>query len=104
VDGNRVARYGRTLAEGNRQEETEYHAIVAFGRLAEVCALYCTRGRRVYIEGRLHTREYAGSDGLRRYSTEIVAETVKLLQARRSGVDEVGVESDETTTPLAEAV
>ncbi|MGD0833678.1 MAG: single-stranded DNA-binding protein [Candidatus Dormibacteria bacterium] len=91
-------------AEGNRQEETEYHAIVAFGRLAEVCALYCTRGRRVYIEGRLRTREYAGADGVRRYSTEVVAETVKLLQARRPGADEVGTEIDQTATPLAEAV
>ncbi len=90
--------------EGNRQEETEYHAIVAYGRLAEVCALYCTRGRRVYIEGRLRTREYSGSDGLRRYSTEVVAETVKLLQARRPSGDEVGTEIDQTASPLAEAV
>ena len=92
------------MAEGNRQEETEYHAIVAFGRLAEVCALYCTRGRRVYVEGRLRTREYAGSDGLRRYSTEVVAETVKLLQARRSGTDEDSAEIDQTTTPLEAVV
>jgi len=58
----------------------------------------------VYIEGRLRTREYAGADGVRRYSTEVVAETVKLLQARRPGADEVGTEIDQTATPLAEAV
>lgn len=66
-------------AEGNRQEHAEFHSVVAFGKLAEICASYCVKGRRVYIEGRLRTREYDGSDGLRRHSTEIVAETMKLL-------------------------
>jgi single-strand DNA-binding protein len=66
-------------AEGNRQESSEFHNVVAFGRLAEICATYCLRGRRVYIEGRLRTREYEGGDGLRRHTTEIVAETMKLL-------------------------
>jgi single-strand DNA-binding protein len=66
-------------AEGNRQESSEFHNVVAFGRLAEICATYCLRGRRVYIEGRLRTREYESGDGLRRHTTEIVAETMKLL-------------------------
>lgn len=72
-------------AEGNRQESVEYHSVVAFARLAEVCAQYCRRGMRVYFEGRLRTRDYEGSDGLRRTSTEIVAETVRFLQSRDSG-------------------
>ena len=66
-------------AEGNRQESAEFHNVVAFGKLAEICARYCLKGRRVYIEGRLRTREYDGTDGLRRHTTEIVAETMKLL-------------------------
>jgi single-strand DNA-binding protein len=76
-------------ADGNRQEAAEFHSVVAFGRLAEVCALYCSKGRPVYLEGRLRTREYAGADGLRRFSTEIVAETMKLLPSRdhASGAD-----------------
>jgi single-strand DNA-binding protein len=82
-------------AEGNRQEETEYHSVIAFGRLAEVCALYCTRGRRIYVEGRLRTHDYVGGDGLRRYSTEIVAQTVKLLTARRTGPEMAGDELEE---------
>ncbi|MBJ7609235.1 MAG: single-stranded DNA-binding protein [Candidatus Dormibacteraeota bacterium] len=65
--------------DGNRQEHAEFHNVVAFGKLAEICASYCLKGRRVYIEGRLRTREYDGSDGLRRHTTEIVAETMKLL-------------------------
>ncbi len=70
-------------AEGNRQESAEFHNVVAFGKLGEICASYCLKGRRVYIEGRLRTREFDGSDGLRRHSTEIVAETMKLLDRPR---------------------
>ncbi len=67
---------------GNKQESVKYHVIVSFGRLAEVCALYCAKGRQVYVEGKLRTRDYEGSDGVRRFSTEIVAETVRLLQPK----------------------
>jgi single-strand DNA-binding protein len=74
-------------AEGNRQESAEFHNVVAFGKLGEICASYCVKGRRVYIEGRLRTREYDGSDGLRRHTTEIVAETMKLLDRPRSDGD-----------------
>lgn len=66
-------------AAGDRQESAEFHNVVAFGKLGEICAGYCLKGRRVYIEGRLRTREYEGNDGLRRHTTEIVAETMKLL-------------------------
>jgi single-strand DNA-binding protein len=79
-------------AEGNRQEHAEFHSVVAFGKLAEVCASYCLKGRRVYIEGRLRTREYDGSDGLRRHTTEIVAETMKLLD--RAPTDDAGHAGD----------
>jgi len=85
---------------GNRQEETEYHAVIAFGRLAEVCALYCTRGRRVYVEGKLRTRDFTGGDGLRRFSTEVVAESVKLLTARRPGED-MATEKVDESSPVA---
>jgi single-strand DNA-binding protein len=89
-------------AEGNRQEHAEFHSVVAFGKLAEICASYCVKGRRVYIEGRLRTREYDGTDGLRRHSTEIVAETMKLLDrpqadnaARGEGDDAAGGGGDD---------
>ena len=78
-------------ADGNKQEAAEFHSVVCFGRLAEVCALYCSKGRRVYIEGKLRTRDYDGADGIRRSSTEIVAETVKLLQAPKDA-DEVAAD------------
>jgi single-strand DNA-binding protein len=69
-------------ADGNRQESTEFHSLVVFNRLAEICALYCLRGRRIYIEGRLRTRDYDGADGLRRSTTEIVVDTMRLLDRR----------------------
>jgi single-strand DNA-binding protein len=81
-------------AEGNRQESAEFHNVVAFGKLGEICAGYCLKGRCVYIEGRLRTREYDGTDGLRRHSTEIVAETMKLLDRPRSSEDAVAASDD----------
>jgi single-strand DNA-binding protein len=93
-------------ADGNRHEAAEFHSVVAFGRLAEICALYCTKGRRVYIEGKLRTREYAGADGLRRFSTEVVVETVKLLQSghHASAIDAAAEASDQDESAgLAEA-
>jgi single-strand DNA-binding protein len=87
--------------DGNRQESSEFHKVVAFGRLAEVCASYCTKGRRVYIEGRLRTRDYTGQDGLKRWSTEIVAETVKLLQAPAAGGSREPADAVITPLPVA---
>jgi single-strand DNA-binding protein len=95
-------------SEGNRQEHAEFHNVVAFGKLAEICASYCVKGRRVYIEGRLRTREYDGTDGLRRHTTEIVAETMKLLDRPHTEDGAQGGEGEEqpaTTGPdAAEAV
>jgi single-strand DNA-binding protein len=74
-------------ADGNRQESAEFHSIVAFGKLAEICGSYCVKGRRIYIEGRLRGRDYDGQDGLRRHTTEIIADVMKLLD-RPQGDDE----------------
>ena len=74
-------------AEGNRQESAEFHTVISFGRLAEICAAYCVKGRRVYVEGKLRTREYDSSDGLRKVTTEIVADIMQLLD-RRDGAAE----------------
>lgn len=86
-------------ALGNRQSSAEYHSVVAFGRLGEICAQYCHRGKRVYVEGRLRTREFDGKDGLKRTSTEVVAETLTLLQPRdrTENAEELGEED----APLA---
>ena len=70
--------------DGQRKEEVQYHSVVAFGRLGEICADYLQKGRLVYIEGKLRTREWDGKDGLHRYTTEVVAETMQMLSPRPS--------------------
>ncbi len=67
-----------TNAEGQKQEQAEFHNIVAFGKLAEICNQYLTKGRLVYIEGRLQTRTWESQDGAKRNRTEIVAETMQM--------------------------
>ncbi len=68
-----------TNREGQRQEHTEWHRIVVWGKLAETCAEYLSKGRKVYIEGRLQTRSWEDEKGQKRYTTEIVANQVLFL-------------------------
>ncbi|MCB9462139.1 MAG: single-stranded DNA-binding protein [Candidatus Eisenbacteria bacterium] len=62
-----------------RQERTEWHNIVAWGRLAEICNEYLRKGKQVYLEGRLQTRQWEDKDGVKRYTTEIVAQNMMML-------------------------
>lgn len=70
---------------GEKQEATEFHNIVAWGKLAEICAQYLKKGNKVYIEGRLQTRDWEGQDGVKRYRTEIVTENMVMLGGRPQG-------------------
>ena len=77
-----------TDRNGEKQQRTEWHRIVAFGKLAETCGQYLSKGRRVYVEGRLTTREYEAKDGSgKRYRTEIVARQIRFLDRRRDASD-----------------
>jgi len=67
---------------GERQEETQFHRIVAWSKLAEICGQLLFKGRKVFIEGRLQTRKWTGQDGQQRESTEIVAENMMILDTR----------------------
>jgi single-strand DNA-binding protein len=69
----------RTERDGNRQEYTEWHRIVVWGRQAENCAKYLSKGRPVFIEGRLQTRSWEDKTGVKRFTTEIVANNVQFL-------------------------
>jgi single-strand DNA-binding protein len=71
--------------DGERQERTEWHRVVAWGRTAELCAQYLSKGRSVYVEGRLQTREWEDRDGQKRRTTEIVAVSVQFLGGRDGG-------------------
>ena len=70
---------------GEKQEKTEWHTVVLFGRLAEIAGEYLKKGRPVYIEGRLQTRKYTDKEGVEKYSTEIVADRMQLLGSRDGG-------------------
>ena len=72
-------------AAGAKQEKPEYHNIVAWGKLAEICQQYLGKGRKVYVEGRLQTRDWEGQDGVKRYRTEIVAENMIMLDRAPEG-------------------
>ena len=73
--------------DGEWHEETEWHRIVAWSRTAEVVNQYASKGRQLYIEGRLQTRDWEDRDGNKRYTTEVVAEIVKLLGSRHGESD-----------------
>ncbi len=70
---------------GEKQERTEWHRVVLFGRQAEIAGEYLKKGRSVYIEGRLQTRKYTDKDGVEKYSTEIVADRMQLIGGSREG-------------------
>ena len=69
---------------GEKQERTEWHRVVFFGKLAEIAGEYLKKGRPVYVEGRLQTREWE-KDGVKRYTTEIVANEMQMLGSRGEG-------------------
>ncbi|MFW6126756.1 MAG: single-stranded DNA-binding protein [Thermodesulfobacteriota bacterium] len=84
ANGTAVARLNIATTEtytdrdGNRQEQTEWHRVVAWRKLAEICGQYLSKGRQVYIEGRLRTSSYE-KDGIKRYSTDIEAREMLML-------------------------
>lgn len=70
---------------GQQQEKTEWHRIVVWGRLAELCGEYLKKGRQAFIEGRLQTREWTNKEGQKQYTTEVVAQQVTFLGGRPEG-------------------
>ena len=70
---------------GEKQERTEWHRVVMFGRQAEVCGKYLTKGSQAYFEGKIQTRKWTDSDGADRYTTEIVAFSMQMLGGRSGG-------------------
>lgn len=82
-----------TDQSGQQQKKVEFHNIIAWRKLAEVCAKYLHKGSKVYIEGRLQTTDWTGNDGVKRYRTEIVAENMIMLDGRSGSPTETGMPS-----------
>jgi single-strand DNA-binding protein len=77
--------YVWTDASGQKQKKAEYHNIVAWRKLAEICGQYLKKGNKVYVEGRLQTREWEGNDGNKRQRTEIIADNMIMLDTKQGG-------------------
>ncbi|RJX31451.1 MAG: single-stranded DNA-binding protein [Desulfarculus sp.] len=71
--------------EGNQQERTEWHRVVAWSKLGEIAAQYLSKGRQVYVEGSIRTRSWEGQNGEKRYMTEIVARDIQFLGGQGGG-------------------
>ncbi|MBU0481409.1 MAG: single-stranded DNA-binding protein [Proteobacteria bacterium] len=102
--GSAVANFNLATTEtwtkdGKKEEKTEWHRIVAFQRLGEICGEYLSKGSRVYIEGKIQTRQWEDRDGNKRYTTEIVAREMKMLSPRGSGGDQMPSYNDEPPLP-----
>ncbi len=88
-----TTRNWKSKESGERQEETEWHRVVFFDRLAEIAGEYLKKGRSVYVEGRLKTRKWTDKDGVEKYTTEIFADQMQLLGGREGmggGAEERG--------------
>lgn len=70
--------------DGKKEEKTEWHRIVVWDKLGEICSEYLTKGSKVYIEGKIQTRQWEDKDGNKRYTTEIVARDMKMLSPKGS--------------------
>jgi single-strand DNA-binding protein len=74
-----------TDKNGQRQEQTEWHRVVVWGKQAEICGQYLTKGRQIYVEGRIRTRQWQDQQGQKRFTTEVVAQVVQMLGSRAEG-------------------
>ncbi|MCP4914452.1 MAG: single-stranded DNA-binding protein [Oligoflexia bacterium] len=85
-----------TDKQGQKQEKTEWHRVVVWGKLAELCNQYLAKGRQAYLEGSLQTRSWEDNDGKKKYTTEIVAKTIQFLggNSQSSGSNDSGPDED----------
>lgn len=80
-----TSRQWKDKTSGERQEETEWHRVVFFDRMAEVAGEYLKKGKSVYIEGRLKTRKWTDKEGVDKYTTEVMADRMEMLGSREGG-------------------
>ena len=79
---------------GAKQEKVEFHNVVAWGKLAEICKQYLNKGKKVFIEGRLQTRSWDDQNGQKKYKTEIIAENMQMLDSMSSRNNETSKKED----------
>ena len=94
-----TSRQWKDKTSGERQEETEWHRVVFFDRMAEVAGEYLKKGKSVYIEGRLKTRKWTDKEGVEKYTTEIMADRMEMLGSREGGAGGGGGADDMGAAP-----
>jgi len=82
---------------GEKVQKTEWHRIVAFGKLAEICGNYLVKGKLIFVEGRIQTRSWEDKEGVKRYTTEIVANNMQMLDSK--GQNKTDESSSDSTSP-----
>ena len=103
TSGNTVATLSVATSEswndknGQKQERTEWHRVVVWGKTAELCGKYLSKGRQLYLEGRLQTRSWEDQQGQKKYTTEIVATTVQFLGATTGATNSNSTTTDNDT-------
>jgi single-strand DNA-binding protein len=97
-----TTRNWKDKATGEKKEETEWHSVVFYDRLAEIAGEYLKKGRPVYVEGRLKTRKWQDKEGQDRYTTEIIATEMVLLGSREGGGGGGGAPMDDGASPSRE--
>jgi|SRR5579859_3161640 len=108
-NGNAVCTFGLatnrtwTTDSGEKREEVDFHRIVAWNKLAELCSQFLTKGRKVYVEGRLSTRNWTGQDGTQKSTTEVVIDDMILLDNKQGG-QKTAERSDESDSVAPEPV
>jgi single-strand DNA-binding protein len=91
---------------GEKVQKTEWHRIVTFGKLAEICGNYLVKGKLIFVEGRIQTRSWEDKDGVKRYTTEIIASNMQMLDSKgqnktdESNSDSAPVSSNNGSTPV----
>lgn len=85
--------------DGNRQERTDWHRVVAWRKLAELCEQFVDKGRLLYIEGKLQTRSWEDRNGVKRYTTEVIADTLTMLGGRGETTEPAPKEDQDTMQP-----
>jgi single-strand DNA-binding protein len=98
-----TTRSWKSKESGEKQEETEWHRIVFYDRLAEIAGEYLKKGRSIYVEGRLKTRKWTDKDGAEKYTTEVIAQEMNMLGSREGmgGGDEEGGHGERSAPPRA---
>jgi len=107
-NGNAVCTFGIatnrtwTTDSGEKREEVDFHRIVAWNKLAELCSQFLVKGRKIYVEGRLSTRNWTGQDGVQKTTTEIVIDDMILLDSKQSGSNQQAAHTETHTEPEPE--